>query len=89
MLVGATIHPLLVGVLLWFRLHHVALIADVSKVYKTIELTESDRDSDVETYTKTLGIEWNNFQLTIADLPHTYTHVSSPYPNTVERLNKI
>ena len=44
LLVGPTIHPPLVDVLLRFRLHRVALIADISKMYRAIELTESDKD---------------------------------------------
>ena len=44
LLVGPTIHPPLVDVLLRFQLHRVALIADVSKMYRAIELTESDKD---------------------------------------------
>ena len=44
LLVGPTIHPPLVDVLLRFRLHRVALTADVSKMYRAIELTESDKD---------------------------------------------
>ena len=44
LLVGPTIHLLLVDVLLQFQLHHIALIADISKMYRTIELAESDRD---------------------------------------------
>ena len=140
LLVSPTIHPPLVDVLLRFRLYCVALIADVSKMYRAIELTESDKDlhrfvwrttpgeaiklqkqlhnlfsqggfllckwnsndpavlqhvapelkdsrtkhtiTDVETYTKTLGIEWNSnsdhFRVTIADLP--------PLANVMKRL---
>ena len=44
LLVGPTIHPPLMDVLLRFRLHRVTLTADVSKMYRAIELTESDRD---------------------------------------------
>ena len=44
LLVGPTVHPPLVDVLLRFRLHRIALIADVSKMYRAVELTESDRD---------------------------------------------
>lgn len=40
LLVGPTIHPPLVDVLLRFRLHRVALTADVSKMYRNIELIE-------------------------------------------------
>ena len=44
LLVGPTIHPPLIDVLLRFRLHHVALTADVSKMYRAVELTPTDRD---------------------------------------------
>ena len=42
--VGPTIHSPLIDVLLRFRLHQIALTADVSKMYRAIELDESDRD---------------------------------------------
>ena len=44
LLVGPTIHPPLVDVLLRFRLHPVALTADISKMYRAIELADSDKD---------------------------------------------
>ena len=44
LLVGPTIHPPLVDVLLRFRLHHVAMTADVIRMYHAVMLTESDRD---------------------------------------------
>ena len=44
LLVGPTVHPPLIDVLLHFRLHRIALIADVSKMYRAIELDGSDRD---------------------------------------------
>ena len=43
LLVGPTVHPPLVDILLRFRLYRIASIADVSKMYRAIELTESDR----------------------------------------------
>ena len=42
--VGPTIHPPLIDVLLRFRLHRIALTSDVSKMYRAIELEESDRN---------------------------------------------
>ena len=42
--VGPTIHSPLIDVLLRFRLHQIALTADVSKMYRAIKLAESDRD---------------------------------------------
>ena len=44
LLVGPTIHPPLIDVLLRFRLHRVALTADISKMYRAIELAYDDRD---------------------------------------------
>ncbi len=48
LLVGPTIHPPihppLIDVLLRFRLYPVALTADISKMYRAIELTPTDKD---------------------------------------------
>ncbi|XP_064397630.1 uncharacterized protein LOC135344354 [Halichondria panicea] len=44
LLVGPTIHPPLIDVILRFRLHRVGLTADISKMYRAIELTKNDRD---------------------------------------------
>ena len=44
LLVGPTIHSSLIDVLLRFRLHRIALTADVSKMYRAVELIDSDRD---------------------------------------------
>ena len=43
-LVGPTLHPPLVDVLLRFRSHRVALTTDVSKMYRAVGLVESDKD---------------------------------------------
>ena len=44
LLVGPTVHPPLIDVLLRFRSHRIALTADVSKMYRAIELAKPDRD---------------------------------------------
>ena len=44
LLVGPTIHPPLIDVLLRFRFHRVALIADISKMYRAVELITDDHD---------------------------------------------
>ncbi len=44
LLVGPTVHPPLLDVLLRFRMHRIALTADVSKMYRAVELVLSDRD---------------------------------------------
>ena len=44
LLVGPTVHSPLVDVLLRFRLYRIALTTDVSRMYRAVELTESDHD---------------------------------------------
>ena len=44
LLVGPTIHPPLIDVLLRFRSPHIALTADVSKMYRAIKLIEEDQN---------------------------------------------
>jgi hypothetical protein len=44
LLVGPTIHQPLIDVLLHFHLFPIALTADISKMYRAVELTKSDRD---------------------------------------------
>lgn len=43
-LVGPTVHPSLVDVLLRFRSHRVAITTDVSKMYRAVGLVEPDKD---------------------------------------------
>ena len=43
-MVGPTIHPSLIDVLIRFRMHCIAIVADISKMYRAIELPPSDRD---------------------------------------------
>ena len=38
LMVGPTVHPSLVEVLMRFQMHRIALVADISKMYRTIEL---------------------------------------------------
>ena len=44
LLVGPTVHPPLIDVLLRFRMHRIALTTDVSKMYSAIELVPPDKD---------------------------------------------
>ena len=44
LMVGPTVHPPLIDVLIRFRNHRIAMIADVSRMYRAILLTESDKD---------------------------------------------
>ena len=43
-LVGPTVHSTLIDILLRFRLHRIALTTDVSKMYRAIKLTDTDKD---------------------------------------------
>ena len=44
LLVGPTVHPPLIDVLLHFRTHRIALTTDVSKMYRAVELAPTDKD---------------------------------------------
>ena len=44
LLVGPTVHSPLVDVLLRFRLHRIALVADISQMYRAMELIDSNSD---------------------------------------------
>ena len=44
LLVGHTVHPPLINVLLQFRFHRIALTTDVSKMYRAVRLVDSDKD---------------------------------------------
>ena len=44
LLVGPTIHPPLIDVLIRFRSHLIALVADVSRMYRAVKLADPDRD---------------------------------------------
>ena len=44
LIVGPTVHPQLVDVLIRFRMHRIAPVADVNKMYRAIELPPADRN---------------------------------------------
>ena len=44
LLVGPTLHPTLETILLRFRTYPIAVSADISKMYREVELAEEDRD---------------------------------------------
>ena len=50
--VGPTVHPPLVDVLLRFRKYRIAVVADISKMYRAIELPTPDRDLRMESQPK-------------------------------------
>ena len=44
LLVGPTVHSTLMDVLLRFRMHRIAITADINKMYQAVQLVQSDRD---------------------------------------------
>lgn len=44
LMVGPMVHPSLIDVLLRFWRHRIALITDVSRMYRAVELTDTDKD---------------------------------------------
>ena len=44
LMVGPTVHPPLIDVLIRFRSHRIGMTADVSRMYRAILLTEPDKD---------------------------------------------
>ncbi len=44
LLIGLTVHPSLIDVLLRFRSHRIALTTDVSKMYRAVALVAEDKD---------------------------------------------
>ena len=64
LLVGPTVHSSLVDVLLHFRFHRVALIADVSKMYRAISLTPLDRDLHRFVWRNSLSEPLQDFRMT-------------------------
>ena len=44
LMVGPMVHTSLIEVLIRFRMHRIALVTDISKMYRSVELPPSDRD---------------------------------------------
>ena len=100
LLVGPTVHPLLVDVLLRFRLHRVALTTDVSKMYQAIELVELDRDlhrfvwrsspseslQDYRMTRVTFGVSASSFAANMA-VKQNASDFALDYPQAVEVVN--
>ena len=63
-LVGPTIHPPLIDVLLRFRLHCTALTIDVSKIYCAKELTPEYRDLHTLVWTQNPNQTLKDFSIT-------------------------
>ena len=101
LLVGPTVHPTLIDVLLHFRLYPVALTADVSKMYRAIELTEDDKDlhrfvwrshqgdvlKDYRMTRVTFGVSASSFAANMALKQNAINH-SHEFPMAAEVVHK-
>ena len=64
LLVGPTVHPPLVDVLIRFRSHRIALIADVSRMYRAIRLSDTDKDLHCFVWQSSLTAPLLDFRMT-------------------------
>ena len=63
-MVGPTIYPQLVDILLRFRSCSIAIKADISKMYRTVELSPPDRDLDRFVWRSTPEQELKDYRMT-------------------------
>ena len=101
LLVGPTIHPPLIDVLLRFRFHRTALTADVSKMYRAIELVPVDRElhrfvwrnspsepiRDYRMTRVTFGVSASSFAANMAVKQNAIDHATE-FPQAAEVVNK-
>ena len=101
LLVGPTVHSSLLDVLLRFRMHRVALTADVSKMYRAVELVPSDRDyhrfvwrsnpdqvlKDFRMTRVTFGVSASCFVANMA-VKHNAIELADKYPLAAEAVYK-
>ena len=101
LLVGPTIHPPLTDVILRFRSHRVALTADISKMYRAIELDPSDRDlhrfvwrnnvkdplQDYRMTRVTFGVSASSFAANMA-VKQNAIDFATEFPNAAKMVDK-
>lgn len=101
LMVGPTVHPPLLDVLLRFRRHKIALTADVSKMYRGIELAEADKDyhrfvwrghpdeplTDFRMTRMTFGVAASSFAANMV-VKQNALNLSSKYPMAAQAVNE-
>ena len=101
LLVRQTVHPPLIDVLLRFRLYPIALTADVSKMYRAVELAMTDRDlprfvwrssskeplQDYRMTRVTFGVSASSFAANMAVKQNAIDHAHE-YPLAAEVIEK-
>ena len=64
LLVGPTVHPPLVDVLIRFHSHRIALVADVSRMYRAIRLSDADKDLHHFVWRRSISAALLDFRMT-------------------------
>ena len=64
LMVGPTVHPPLLDVILRFRTHQVALTTDISKMYRAVSLTQDDRDYHRFVWRKSPSDQLQDYRMT-------------------------
>ena len=88
LLVGQTVHSSLIDVLLRFRMHRIALTADISKMYRAIELIPSDPSQVVQDYRMTratFGMSASCFAANMA-IKHNALELQDKYPQAANAV---
>lgn len=100
LMVGPTVHPQLVDVLIRFRMHRIALVADVSKMYRAIELPPADRNlhgfvwrsdprdtlKDYRMTRVTFGVSSSSFVANMC-VKRNATELAEKYPHAAKVVN--
>ena len=101
LMVGLTVHPPLIDVLIKFRQYRIALTADISKMYRAIELAPNDRDfhrfvwrknpsdtlKDYRMTRVTFGVSASSFAANMAVLQNASDHAAQ-YPLAAQAVKK-
>ena len=101
LLVGPTVHPPLLDVLIRFRSHRVALVADISRMYRAVQLSESDKDlhrfvwrkdpksplKDFRMTRITFGVSSSSFIANMC-IKQNALDLAAEYPNAAEEVGK-
>ena len=64
LMVGPTVHPPLLDVILRFRTHQVALTTDISKMYRAVSLTQDDCDYHRFVWRKSPSDQLQDYRMT-------------------------
>ena len=90
LMVGPTLHSSLTDVLLCFRIHRIAIIADISKMYRAIELATDDKDYHRFVWRRTPNdplVDYRMNRLTFGDSASSFAANMSVRQNATDFAN--